>query len=213
MKNVLVFMTFQMTGETFPFRKLHHTNDEIIFFVMQAFFYGLLSALNDIDLSSFTSTCKFIETNYYTLLSELLTNQIRGLNSTLVFIMLYIKHIINIYKCCTFNRIWCIDMKCEQFIKHSVFAEAAVEIVLDRKRRLLKCSCTLTSSAGSPGTQCVSEASRPRAPLRWSRSCSSAAGRATPPHEWTGRFLQKRSPNGTQSCRAVVRELQEIRKI
>lgn len=84
----------------------------------------------------------------------------------------------------------------------------AVEIVVDRKCtvriHLHAVSATehsewLTSSAGSPGTQCVSEASRPHAPLSWSRSCSSAAGKATPPRGWTGRVPQKRSPVRTKT--------------
>ncbi len=58
---------------------------------------------------------------------------------------------------------------------------------------------SLTSSAGSPGTSHASAVSRLPAPQTWSRSCSSAAGRATLHHGWMGQRPQRRSPESTKT--------------
>ncbi len=58
---------------------------------------------------------------------------------------------------------------------------------------------SLTSSAGSPGTSHASAVSRLPAPQTWSRSCSSAAGRATLHHGWMGQRPQRRSPERTKT--------------
>lgn len=51
-----------------------------------------------------------------------------------------------------------------------------------------------TSSAGSRGSVCAFAASTSLSPGRWSHSCSSAAGRATPRHGWMGRYRRRRWP-------------------
>ena len=109
--------------------------------------------------------------------------------------------------CCAFVRIC---FRWIDFLAPTPPLSAATNLpILLYKHTFISLSLFPTSSAGCRGSGYVSAASRPPSPEKWSHSCSSAAGRATPRHGWMGQYRRRRWPSGEQTN---SRERQKVKQ-